>query len=168
MPPRIAGKYEPLLHLDSCLSLQTELYEESITHARSERLKNHLSLCNGLINMYASNPATSRCTVGNTADARNCDTIVLGSLIKGLKSIRLWPGPVTPAQIPFWNVNKLTDKLSRLTCVVYPGGNFGGKAHSQCRFTEILNPNIEDLNAQVEPSGVLDSHLKHMKRRNRQ
>lgn len=90
---------------------------------------------------------------------KECDALVLGSLIKGLNSLGLHPIPTTSDAVRS-SVSVLFKELLCLDCFVVANRNSSGSSHTECKFTTQLTAEIEQI---AMPSGVDDSHWKHMK-----
>lgn len=143
-------------------------YIEAIIEARSERISALLEMCYKLVDQYESATAggSTICTYGNSSE--ECESLVYGCLIKGLKSLKLFPKRATVSEVES-SVVALADKLRSLKCFAYPGdrkdpyygyqGN--GTSHSSCGFTLAFADQIKTIGGE-EPSGVLEEHLTHI------
>lgn len=89
-----------------------------------------------------------------------CDSLTYGCLIKGLRGLHLWPKRPDPATINM-SVATLATKLGRLHCYALPGSVY--PSHQSCTFTPQLKQKVDAMNTELEPSGVLPSHLTHMR-----
>ena len=89
---------------------------------------------------------------------RQCDTMVLGSLIKSLKKAKVWNGPLAPEDVHI-SIADLCEKLRSLSCLV-----LGRKEsnHANCRFNKRIEDEVKRIEWNVLPSGVDSAHLKHM------
>lgn len=97
-------------------------------------------------------------------DKEQCDTFVLGSLIRGLKSLTLLPGPVEASSIGHYSVTELSKRLRALKCAISPPqSGYGAQSHATCAYTVELRTMVKTLNEATGPSGVLDSHLRHIR-----
>ena len=77
--------------------------------------------------------------------------------MKGLKRIGFWPGPVSLDEVHS-SVSGVIEKLLSLTC--FELGN--DDTHSNCKYTYKLAAAVVQINKGVMPSGVDESHRRHM------
>jgi hypothetical protein len=91
-----------------------------------------------------------------------CDTLVLGSLIKGLKGLGLWPVPATPDEVNT-SVMAVLDGLLSLHCFALADKSGSESSHEGCKFTTSLNASIQIIKEGVIAWGVDESHRKHMR-----
>lgn len=90
---------------------------------------------------------------------KECDTLVFGSIIKGLQNLDIWPGPTTPSDIDK-SVSILTTDIRSLHCFAL-GENTNTK-HTKCKFTTTLSSAMDIIMRDIMPSGVDESHKRHM------
>lgn len=95
-------------------------------------------------------------------DRKVCDTLVFGSLIKGLKGLRIWPAILTSGDY-HGSVLGLRKDLSSLHCFALDETRDSDTPHKYCKFNWRLDLEITRIKDTVVPSGVHDSHREHMK-----
>ena len=132
-------------------------------------------MCYKLVDQYEST-TTSICTQGQSG--LECDSLVYGCLIKGLRSLNLYPKRAEVSEVK-QSVVAFDDSLRSLTCLVLPRGlkrshdsmYASYKAydsynedvhHSNCSFTLAFAKEISSIIDRKEPSGVLEAHLAHI------
>ena len=99
---------------------------------------------------------------------KECDTIVYGSLIRGLETIGIVPSFITSSDIRM-SASELMRQLRLIRCYSLrePIVNAGTFHHSKCVFTEKLKQDIDRINKDVVPLAINvavdDSFRKHMK-----
>ena len=119
-------------------------------------------MCYKLVDKYEST-TTSICTQGQFG--LQCDSLVYGCLIKGLRSLNLFPKCAEVSEVKA-SVMAFADKLRSLTCFGLPCiGTYDehDEYHNNCIFTLAFAKQIKSIVHQEEPSGVLEEHLAHMK-----
>ena len=95
-------------------------------------------------------------------DRYECDALVFGSLIKGLKRLRIWP-TIRSSEDYQGSVSELIKGLHSLHCFVLDGRNTIYPEHASCLFTLKLHSEIKRIKDTGVPSGVHESHREHMK-----
>ena len=99
---------------------------------------------------------------------QECDTIVYGSLIRGLETIGIMPSTITSSDIRT-SVSELMHRLQLIHCYSLrdPQSYYLETDHSKCAFTKKLNQDIDHITKNVVPLAVYlaidDSFQKHMK-----
>ena len=140
---------------------------EAIIEARSVRISDLLEMCYKLVDQYEST-TTYLCTHNHSRG--ECDTLVYGCLIKGLRSLNLYPKRAEISEVKA-SVLAFADKLRSLICLVcpdkyhsqkYSSFHDGETSHTSCSFTLAFAEQIESIIDRKEPSGVLEAHLAHM------
>ena len=101
------------------------------------------------------------CRAEYLEDRNECDTLVFGSLIKGLKGLGIWPTILTSGDY-HGSVSELIEGLYSLHCFVLDERTNRYTQHGYCKFTQRLNSEIKRIKKHVVPSGVHDSHREHM------
>ena len=96
-----------------------------------------------------------------------CDTIVYGSLIRGLEKIGIMPSAVTSTNIRT-SVSELMRQLQLIHCYsLRDPQSHSLTDHSKCAFTEKIKRDIDHINKNVVPLAInvafSDSFQKHMK-----
>lgn len=115
-------------------------------------------MCSKFVESYESDDIL--CQANHIQGAgRQCDTLVYGSLIKELKRLGLWPGPISPGDVDV-SVKQLLNDLSSMTCFVLDGNH--GRDHVKCQFPKSLGKEIETIIESHVPSGIDDPLRKHM------
>lgn len=87
-----------------------------------------------------------------------CDTLVYGYLIKGLKRLSLWPGPVSPRDVQK-SLTDLIHGLRSMTCFQLQTNGY--TYHTDCVFMYDLQAKINSVELNV-PSGIDDPLRTHM------
>jgi hypothetical protein len=122
-------------------------------------------------------------------DMVQCDTLTLGSLVRGFEPLGLWPGRPDPSEI-FMSISDLSRAVHDIQIYTYPEDfsqdianlNFGSRPigqsilsmaealqkkassrsiHHACSFKKQFDKDIKSIMEKI-PSAVLDSHLRHM------
>lgn len=93
--------------------------------------------------------------------SKECDTLVLGSLIRGLKKLGLWPIPGCLHEVHM-SVKAIIDGLLNLHCFALSGKSGCASSHDNCKFTKGLSVVLKDFQQHYILSGVDDSRWKHM------
>ena len=116
-----------------------------------------LEACSKLVGRYESDRMLCQANLLHGA-GRQCDTLVYGCLIKGLKKLRLWPGPISPGDVHV-SLTQLVGYLNSMTCLVLDGNR--ENAHARCVFTRNLRAKIDSI--ELDISSATDVPLrKHM------
>ena len=132
---------------------------EAIIDARSERISDLLEMCYNLVDHYEL-ATTSICTQDQFGF--ECDSLVYGCLIKGLRSLNLFPKRTKVSEVKA-SVTAFADSLRSLTCFTLPRVPYDQYGyHDHCSFTVGFAGQIENVIGQEEPSGVLEAHLAHI------
>ena len=92
-----------------------------------------------------------------------CDAMVLGSLIKGLYKIGIWAGSRTDITI-YSSVEDFSEQLKDIVCYNLPDSDnsYDRISHSGYKFQPAIGGDISRL-VENRGSGVLDSHIEHLK-----
>ena len=133
---------------------------EAIIEARSMRISDLLEMCYKLVDQYES---TTEYLCTQSQSRGECDSLVYGCLIKGLRSLKLPPKRAEVSEVKA-SVKAFADSLRSLTCFVLPRASKGyiqGGSHNNCNFTLAFAKQITSIVDQKEPSGVLEAHLAH-------
>lgn len=149
--------------------------KDAIVEARGRAIKDMLQLCHGLVELYAAagekklnnycrgyEPSGSYFEGISKAPeyARECDALVLGSLIQGLHSVRLWPVPLDPSCIER-ELARLGEDLLALPCHQKLDRGKPSSSHAKCLFTLSFRDHVQGILNRTE-SGVLESHHEHL------
>ena len=139
---------------------------DAIIEARTERIETLLEMCYKLVDQYQSTTLltpgdTTVCTRGGQF-SQACDSLVYGCLIKGLKSLELFPKPAKASEVEL-SVMVFADSLRSLKCFTCPDSfRRDHYYHSGCSFTHTFASQIGVIIGRKEPSGVLEEHLRHI------
>ncbi len=139
---------------------------DAIIEARTERIEALLEMCYKLVDQYESTTLldpgdTTVCTRGGVF-SQVCDSLVYGCLIKGLKSLGLFPKHAKASEVEP-SVMAFADILRSLKCLTCPDSYYRDQySHSSCSFTNTFANQIGVIIGQKEPSGVLEEHLTHI------
>ena len=82
----------------------------------------------------------------------------MGSLVKALTKVHIWPNPLSADEV-HKSVADFSQDLRSLPCLILWGE---GSDHDKCNFTVKIDADIDRLESEVRPSGMDESHLKHM------
>ena len=115
-----------------------------------------LNLLHDLVERYASSTAKNP-VCARWESTERCDSLTLGCLIQTLSRAKLWPLRSDPSAIDT-SVTNLRDSFTTLPIVQIPGAY----QHEHCEFQATLEKDMRCLYDAAEPSGLLDSHRKHM------
>ena len=135
---------------------------ETILEARQTSIAALFDACHKLVDSYTTPQLVCRASGPWEHTRKECDALVFGSLIKGLKDLGIWPTTHTPGDY-HGSVSALIKGLSSLHCYVLEKRSYSSTLHMGCKFTEKLELEIERIKIDVVPSGVHDSHREHMK-----
>ena len=124
-------------------------------------------MCYKLVDQYESTTA-NLCTQSQSRG--ECDSLVYGCLIKGLRSLNLFPKRAEVSEVEA-SVMAFADKLRSLSCFVLPHGrsyddgctyydDYNG--HANCSFMLVFAKRIDSIIDRKKPSGVLKAHLAHI------
>ncbi|KAK0516482.1 hypothetical protein JMJ35_001085 [Cladonia borealis] len=93
---------------------------------------------------------------------KECDTLVFGSLVKGMKGLGIWPTILTSGDY-HGSISELMKGLRSLPCFMLAAKNQSSRAHTCCSFMPRLDLEIKRIEESIMPSGVDDSHREHMR-----
>lgn len=136
---------------------------DCIVEARKKTIVALLEACSKLVESYESDqmlcraPADFRRPVSQEI-REQCDTLVYGYLIKGLKRLSLWPGPVSPRDVQK-SLTDLIHGLRSMTCFQLQTNGY--TYHTDCVFMYDLQAKINSVELNV-PSGIDDPLRTHM------
>ena len=83
-----------------------------------------------------------------------CDSVALGSFLKGLKGLNLWPVQPHSSDL-YMSVNELKEQLMAIRISVHP-------AHKYCTIEDEIKKSI--MNSEPDSDTLEDEHLKHFAR----
>ena len=161
LPPGALGKYSQMVDGTNGLFV----YSDSILAARRLTIDALLRACHNVVELYLGDGLICEAKQSvypfplcDDDVRRQCDTLVLGSLIKSLKNFNVWNGPLSPDDIHM-SVADFCEKLRSLSCLV-----LGRKEsnHANCRFTKRIEDEVKRIEWHVIPSGMDPAHFKHM------
>jgi hypothetical protein len=95
-------------------------------------------------------------------ERNECDTLVFGSLVKGLMKLGIWPGRLSPSEV-HGSVLELMENLRSLHCFALKGRGKSPGSHADCIFTIKLTAEIAEIESNIMPTEVDDSHREHIK-----
>ena len=165
LPPGAIGEFYPggALNVSTFQEANTDCIKDCILEARRKTITALLEACSKLVESYESNGVLCQAKFDVKDDfqefrqqIKQCDTLVYGCLIKGLRTLHLWPGPILPTEV-HKSLKTLTNELRSMACFVLGGGT----AHAKCVFTKKLAKELETIELNI-PSGVDDPLRKHM------
>ena len=92
-----------------------------------------------------------------------CDTIVYGSLAKGLQRLKIWPGDprVGASSMTTKTVRELYRDLKEIRNYVWPGNGYSSDYHSGCGFTNRLHEAVDRVHQDMSKQ-ILESTRKHL------
>ena len=136
--------------------------KDCILEARKKTIVALLEACSKLVKSYESDhmlcQGVPESWGGISPDTkRECDTLVYECLIKGLKTLGLWPGNISPSDV-HKSLTQLTKELRSMTYFALESN--GRTTHDKCGFQNKLRKQIDSI---VVPSGIDDPLRKHMK-----
>lgn len=135
----------------------------SILESRSVIVTGVLDMCRQLVRRYESSTREMPiCTKRRSAE--QCDAFHYGILLKGLIKANLWPISSDASKInkTVSQLNTDIKMLQTFDFVSYGSRYHSEEEHHNCGFKFKMLADLEQLMGKPEPSGVLDSHLKHM------
>lgn len=98
-------------------------------------------------------------------EGRKCDTIIYGSLIRGLESMGISPSAVTSSDIRM-SVSDMMCELQLIRCYTLGESAMSFLNHFGCTFTAKINKELDRIKDHVVPLALdvaIDkSHRKHM------
>ena len=108
----------------------------------------------------------SKLVCRNARNRSECDAIVLGSMVRGLRAHFALMGPPPPSYMK-WSVNRLKEFLSSIKVITYPRSfNENGavaEAHNSCNLGNDLRQELLKIMGDI-PSPLQENHVEHMKR----
>lgn len=114
-----------------------------------------------------------QCTALSNKD--ECDAVALGSLIKGLSKIGLWPRP--PPSTITTSVNELSAKLKKLSFPIcrspeksiYDSGfaDSSGRSHDKCNISDKFHREIDQILAEKPKCVMADDFRRHLERQSK-
>ena len=140
---------------------------DTILETRRTSIKTLIDACAKLVECYQSSELVCQAKeryynrIYREDVRRECDTLVLGSLVKGLKGLGIWP-TILPSGEYLGSVQGLIQNLRSLHCFALGEKDDSDTPHKGCKFTQRLDSNIKWIENSVMPSGVHDSHREHM------
>lgn len=150
---------------DSCVWTLDRIFQ-----AREFLVTSLLEVCTKLVDRYdpeklVCRHALSRESSSVVEDGKECDTIVYGSLIRGLNPIGIWPSTVTSSDIRM-SVSDMMRQLKSIHCYKLKETRAYRVDHSICVFTTELQKEVDRIKEYVLPLAmdmVIDeSYRKHM------
>ena len=145
---------------------------DTILEARRTRIAALLDACYKLVDCYLSNQLVCHAReyisyVGHRSMSevvrRECDTLVFGSLVKGMKGLGIWPTILTSEDY-HGSISELNKGLRSLHCFTLQAKSSSSDTpHLSCSFMHSLNSEINRIEESIMPSGVDDSHREHMR-----
>lgn len=123
-------------------------------------------MCQKFVELYESDDILCEATAWSSRSGksvsddvkRQCDSLNLGCLVKGLKKYQIILDPLATDDV-HGSVRKLTGRLRSLPCFPLDGND---SIHRRCTFTTRIHDWIMCVERDVSPSGMDESHLKHM------
>lgn len=163
LPPGAVGEscLGGTLNARSMHGANTDRIKDCILEARKKTVTQLLGACSKLVEKYESDHILCQAITHfgpslPLETKRQCDTLVYGCLIKGLKKLGLWPGPIFPSDV-HRSITKLMLDLRSMTCFMLGGET----SHANCVFTAKLVKQIRNIELTVS-SGIDDPLRKHM------
>ena len=143
---------------------------DTILAARRTSIAALLDACSKLVDCYQSTQLVCQgkehtgysWQIVSEDARRECDTLVLGSLVRGLKGLGIWP-TILPSGEYLGSVRGLIKGLRSLHCFALGEKSSKSKIHKDCKFTQNLDSEIKRIEESVMLSGVHNSHREHMK-----
>ena len=117
-------------------------------------------MCYKVVDDYESAFSTDKYLCKMPSDQAACDAIAYGCLVKGLTKLKLWPQCVSTSSM-LKSADALIVEILGINYYAACGG-YSSLSHGPCGFKDDFHKQITKLENAEEPSGVLDSHLKHM------
>ncbi|KAF2498966.1 hypothetical protein BU16DRAFT_579979 [Lophium mytilinum] len=135
---------------------------EILSRVRKTAFEKILKTCSDHVNSFSGSGGAAICDDCSERHARACDSIAVGSLLKGLSSVGIWPIPTYDAMD--WDevsVNSFVGQLKSLYILrahrhfnCHPTVNFGKAVKSCLRELVILAPEHEDYFAMFDSKAV--------------
>ena len=92
---------------------------------------------------------------------KECDTLVLGSLVKGFKGLGIWP-TILPSGEYLGSIQELMKDLRSLHCFALGEKSSSDTPHKGCKFTQKIDYQIKRIEEYIMISGVHASHREHI------
>ena len=141
---------------------------DGIKKAREDVISSILDKCRKLVNWYID---TDRCSafkgteksssdsIQHRQDRRDCNAMVLGSLLQGLKVASFWPIPnASNVSSP---IGSIEARLMIMRCGIKLDRGSTKSSHKACGFKLRLHLALIKI-IEYAPCGILDCHIKHM------
>ena len=143
---------------------------DSILEARETTIAAIINVCYELINCYGSDHLLCRAVedpkYGNAFFPddvrRECDALVFGSLVLGLRRLGIWP-QVRSSNDYHGSVSALVAGLRTMHCFALDERDNDTTEHRVCKFTLKLQQELDRIEKNILPLGVHESHIEHMK-----
>ncbi|KAL8678196.1 MAG: hypothetical protein Q9224_007136, partial [Gallowayella concinna] len=111
-----------------CWSASGELLDDALPHgiagsilqARKEAVADMIRVCHAWVKRFKISSGPPLCKA--KPQSEECDTLVCGSLMRGLQSLSIWPGNLNhiTGTLASESVQDLSTKIKALGCHVYP------------------------------------------------
>lgn len=144
---------------------------EQIIKAREVLITALLELCSKLVDRYHTTKPSCRFVDGRTITSRGaeiakeCDTIVYGSLVRGLEPIGIWPSAVTSSNTRMSALGMMSS-LQRIRCYALREPQNIGFNHSVCDINTELEMGVSRVMEHFLPLAmdvaIDESYRKHM------
>ena len=151
MPPQAIGK---LISMRSLHQLTGSA--EAILHTRSRALTEILNCIKTLLMLYCD-PDLTICNIKPGSSNRRCNALILGSFIRDLSCLSLWPVPASADELKM-SVLEIAAKLQGIEFPKYDA------SHSQCPHHPGLRRDIEGILCKIELR-IPEQRIQHFKDR---
>ena len=122
-------------------------------------------MCRDLVDLYLSEgPVCGGWTLDSTLindvshNAKVCDNLNQGCLIRSLNRLKLWPVPVSVGDVDK-SVHSLMKELRSMECCYLV---IGDTDHRECKFSSKIEERINRIEGDTSLSVMDESHLQHM------
>ena len=137
----------------------------NIANIRSIVFENLLKLVYSYIDRFLTDD--NHACKAESYNTKECDSIVLGSLLKGLQKLKLFPERPTPASLTC-SVKSFVLDLTNLEIFTYPEVRDRRRSlgsHEVCNISVEIRQSAESI-VEDMPSPLLESHREHLRIQN--
>ena len=159
MPRLIVGKQQKFSNAEYEFAAYTTSHTDNVVRVRVENISAIIASCYERINELSSSPDhyCQKKAPGKSEFSKAhaiCDSVALGSFLKGLKGLNLWPVQPHPSDL-YMSVNELKEQLMAIRISVH-------LAHQYCTTEDEIKNSI--MNSEPDSDTLEDEHLKHFAR----
>jgi len=139
----------------------TENYLENISRVRNQIISDTITVCYDFIKDLSGRKKYCRSKTATPDDMIACDSVALGSFLRGLHPLGIWPVQPEPTAIHM-SVNELIHELSAIRVLVHPGHDRTDGYVYTCSTEDTILTNIQLYTVLICKIPILlDEHREH-------